>query len=189
VTVTVVATGTPAPTIQWLINGIALVDGAQASGGCAGASVAGATSASLTLTAVPIGCSGAVFNAVATNGVNPDATSNGATLTVNPAPVSPSITLQPLDVTVLAPAAATFTAAASGVPSPTLQWQQSIDAGVTWANINGATNASFTTPATVLADSGKRFRAVFTNGSGSVNSNGAILTVTAGAVAAGLGSP
>ncbi|HEX7438608.1 MAG TPA: hypothetical protein VF319_00800, partial [Caldimonas sp.] len=189
VSFTVVATRTPAPTLQWRINGLPLVDGAQASGVCAGASVAGATSAALTLTAVPIGCSGAVFSAVASNGVNPDATSNDATLTVNPAPVAPSITLQPVDATVLAPATATFTAAASGVPSPTVQWQQSTDAGVTWANINGATNPSFTTPATVAADSGKRFRAVFTNSSGSVNSNAAMLTVTAGIVAAGFNSP
>ena len=175
---TVVATGTPVPTIQWRINGANLVDGVQASGVCAGATVAGVGTASLTLTAVPLACNGAVFSAVATNGVNPDATSNGATLTVNPLPVPPNVTLQPVDVTVAAPATATFTAAASGVPSPTVQWQQSTDAGVTWANIVGATNPRFTTPATVLADSGKRFRAVFTNASGSVNSNGAVLTVT-----------
>jgi hypothetical protein len=155
----------------------------QASGACAGATVAGAGTASLTLTAVPLACSGAVFSAVASNGVNPNATSNGATLTVNPLGVAPIVTLQPLDVTVAAPTTATFTAAASGVPSPTVQWQQSVDAGLTWTNIVGATNPGFTTPATVLADSGKRFRAVFTNASGSVSSNGAILTVTTPAAA------
>ena len=189
VTFTVAATGTPAPTIQWRINGANLVDGLQASGACAGATAAGAVTASLTLTAVPLGCSGAVFSAVASNGVNPNAVSNGATLTVNPLPVPPVVTLQPVDATVLAPATATFTAAASGVPSPTVQWQQSIDAGVTWTNINGATNTSFTTPATVPADSGKRFRAVFTNTAGIVNSNAATLTVTMGTIAAGLASP
>ena len=188
VSFTVVATGTPAPTIQWRINAVNLVNGVQASGVCAGATVAGATSASLTLTAVPLGCSGAIFSAVASNGVNPDATSNGATLTVNPLPMPPSITLQPVDVTVVAPATAIFTAAASGVPSPTVQWQQSTDAGVTWTNIVGATNPSFTTPATVLADSGKRFRAVFTNAAGIVNSNAAVLTVT-GTIAVGFNAP
>jgi len=180
----VVATGTPTPALQWRINGANLVNGAQASGVCAGASVAGAGSAALTLTAVPFGCSGAVFSAVASNGVNPDATSNGATLTVNAAAAAPSITLQPADISVVAPATAAFTAAAGGVPTPTVQWQQSTDAGVTWANITAATAASYTTPATVLADSGKRFRAVFTNASGSVNSNGAVLTVTAAPLAA-----
>jgi len=180
----VVATGTPTPALQWRINGANLVNGAQASGVCTGASVAGAGSAALTLTAVPFGCSGAVFSAVASNGVNPDATSNGATLTVNAAAAAPSITLQPADISVVAPATAAFTAAAGGTPSPTVQWQQSTDAGVTWANITAATSTSYTTPATVLADSGKRFRAVFTNASGSVNSNGAVLTVTAAPLAA-----
>ncbi len=176
---TVAVTGTPAPALQWRINGVALSNGAQASGACAGTTVAGASSTTLALTAVPIGCSGAVFSAVASNGVNPDATSNGATLTVNAAAAAPSIALQPADASVVAPAAASFSAAANGVPSPTAQWQQSTDAGVTWTNITGATSASFTTPATVLADSGKRFRAVFTNASGSVNSNAATLTVLA----------
>ena len=189
VSFTVVATGTPAAALQWRINGANLVNGTQASGVCTGATVAGASSAALTLTAVPIGCSGAVFSAVASNGVNPDATSNGATLTVNAALAAPSITLQPTDVSVAAPASATFTAAASGTPTPTAQWQQSTDAGLSWANITAATAASFTTPATVLADSGKRFRAAFTNGSGSVNSNGAVLTVTAAPPSAGFGSP
>ncbi len=189
VTFTVAATGTPAPTTQWRINGVDLVDGVQASGACAGATAAGAITASLTLTAAPLACSGTVFSAVASNGVNPNAVSNGATLTVNPLPVPPVVTLQPGDATVLAPATATFTSTASGVPSPTVQWQQSIDAGVTWTNINGATNTSFTTPATVLADSGKRFRAVFTNSAGIVNSNAATLTVTMGTIAAGFTSP
>lgn len=174
---TVAATGTPAPTIQWRIGGSNLADGTQASGACAGASVSGATSATLTLTAVPIGCDGAVFSAVATNGVNPDATSNGAALTVNPTSAAPTITLQPVAVSVPTAATATFTSAASGVPSPTVQWYQSTDGGSTWALINGATSASFTTPANGLADSGKLFRAVFTNASGSVNSNAAMLTV------------
>jgi protein CpxP len=144
---------------------------------CAGASVSGAISATLTLTAVPIGCDGAVFSAVAANGVSPDAASNGAALTVNPTSAAPTITLQPVAVSVPTAATATFTSAASGVPSPTVQWYQSTDGGSTWALINGATSASFTTPANGLADSGKLFRAVFTNASGSVNSNAAMLTV------------
>jgi hypothetical protein len=176
-TFTVVATGTPAPTLQWRIDGIAVSNGALGGGACAGAGVAGANSAALTLTNVPIGCSGAVFSVVAGNGVNPDAVSNGATLTVSAAAAAPIVTLQPADATVAAPVTATFTAAASGTPTPTVQWQQSLDAGATWANITGATASSFTTPATAPADSGKRFRAVFTNGSGSASSSAAVLTV------------
>ncbi len=50
-----------------------------------------------------------------------------------------------------------------GMAAPMVQWQQSTDAGLTWTDINGATGPSFTTPATAMADSGERFRAVFTN--------------------------
>lgn len=184
----VVATGTPAPTLQWRLNGASLVDGVQTGGACAGATVTGAMNATLTISAVPIGCSGAVFSVVAANGVSPDATSSDATLTVTAATSAPVITQQPADVSVTAPAAASFTAGAGGVPSPTVQWQQSTDAGTTWANITSATNASYTTPATTLADDGKHFRAVFSNSAGSVASSAATLTVTA-VISAGLSSP
>ena len=188
-TFVVAVTGTPAPTLQWRLGGAALADGVQASGVCAGATVAGATSATLALSAVPLGCSGAVFSAVASNGVSPDATSAGATLTVSTSAAAPIVSLQPADISVVAPAAAGFTAAATGVPAPTVQWQQSSDAGVTWTNITGATSASYATPATVLADSGKRFRAVFANASGSAISNAAVLTVTGAPPAAALSQP
>jgi len=174
---TVVATGTPSPTVAWRLGGSDLVDGLLTSGVCIGATVTGSTGATLTLANVPLGCSGAVFGAVASNGVAPDAVSNGATLTVNPVATAPSVTLQPVDVTVLAPATATFTAAASGAPMPTVQWQLSIDGGQTWANINGATSPIYTTPATAAGDNQKRFRAVFSNASGSATTNAATLTV------------
>ena len=179
---TVAAAGTPAPTIQWRFNGTNLVNGAPVGGACS-AFVSGATGTTLSLMAVPISCDTAVFTAIASNGIAPDATSTSALLTVNPTPVAPSITSQPLDFSVVAPGTATFTAAASGVPTPTAQWQQSTDGGVTWANINGATSSTYTIPATTVADDAKRFRAVFTNASGSTTSNPATLTVNPAPVA------
>ena len=92
---------------------------------------------------------------------------------------APVVVTQPADQSTVVGNAATFSVTATGTPTPTVQWQQSTDAGVTWVNITAATSTSYTTPATVLADSGKRLRAVFTNALGSVNSNGAVLTVTA----------
>ncbi len=186
---TVAVSGTPPPVLQWRLNGADLANGVQASGVCAGAIVAGAAGTTLSVTSVPINCSGAVFSAVASNGLNPDATSNGAPLTVTAASVAPTATLQPADVSAVVGATATFTAAAGGTPTPTVQWQQSTDAGATWASINGATTTSYTTPATVLADSGKLYRAMFTNASGSANSNAATLTVTATPPTAQLDSP
>jgi len=45
------------------------------------------------------------------------------------------------------------------------------------ANISGATNSSYTTPATVGADNGSLFSVVVSNSGGSVTSNNATLTV------------
>ncbi len=92
--------------------------------------------------------------------------------------IAPAIAVQPANQTVSAPVVATFQASASGTPAPTTQWQLSTDAGATWSNIASATGSSYTTPATTLADDGKRFRAVFPNASGTATSNSALLTVT-----------
>ena len=49
--------------------------------------------------------------------------------------------------------------------------------GSSFANIGGATNSSYTTPATQLSDSGTQFLCVVSNSSGPVPSNAATLTV------------
>ncbi|MEO8524435.1 MAG: hypothetical protein ABI460_06930 [Caldimonas sp.] len=167
---TVAAAGTPAPTIQWRLNGSNLVNGALAAGVCGGSTVAGATAATLTLTAVPIACTGAVFSAVASNGVAPDATSTGATLTVNPVPVPPAITVQPAAQTVLTDATATFSVTATG-PGLTYQWKKN---GTT---IVGAVAATYTTPAVTWVDSGAIYTVVVTNVDGNVTSNAAALNL------------
>jgi sugar lactone lactonase YvrE len=101
----------------------------------------------------------------------------GGASTVPPAAAAPSVSLQPADATVLAPATATFTVAASGVPMPTVQWQQSPDGGTSWSDVSGAAAASYTTAATQVTDNGKQFRAVFANASGSATTAAATLTV------------
>lgn len=113
----------------------------------------------------------------------PPPTEGGAAV---PAQTAPAITTQPSDASVVAPATTAFVAAASGTPAPSVQWQQSTNAGATWTDFAGVTNASFTTPATTLADSGKLYRAVFTNAAGSAVSNSAQLTVTSTSTSSGL---
>jgi hypothetical protein len=105
---------------------------------------------------------------VATNSAG-SATSNNAVLTVNAAP---AITTQPLSQTVTAGAAVTFTAAASGSPSPTYQWRKN------GTNINGATSASYTIASVATGDAGT-YSVVATNSAGSATSNNAVLTVNA----------
>ncbi len=53
----------------------------------------------------------------------------------------------------------TFTAAASGSPTPTVQWQVSTDGGATFTDVPGATSTSLT----VMVNPGRRYRAVFTS--------------------------
>ncbi len=155
VTFTAAASGTPTPTFQWQRNS---------------ANLAGATNASLTLTAVTAANAGS-YTVVATNAAG-SATSNAAVLTVNPVLIAPQITTQPVSQTVNAGATVTFTAAASGNPTPTFQWQRNS------ANLAGATNATLTLTAVTAANAGS-YTVVATNAAGSATSNAATLTVNA----------
>jgi hypothetical protein len=154
-TFTVVAAGTAPLGYQWQKNG---------------ANITGASSASYTTPATAISDSGSTFAVVVTNTAG-TATSTAATLTVNPAPVAPTITTQPANQTVMAGQTATFTAVAAGTAPLGYQWRRN---GV---NIAGASSASYTTAVTTTADSGSRFRVVVTNTAGTVTSVAAILTV------------
>jgi hypothetical protein len=144
--------------------------------------IAGATAASYTTPATQRAAdNGAQFRVLVTNSVG-SATSNVATLFVNPAPVAPSFTTNPTDVAVTEPATASFTVAATGTPAPTLQWQVSTDGGSTWANVttgSGATSATYTTAATAIGMNGWRYRALATSSAGTTPSNAARLTVNA----------
>jgi len=87
-----------------------------------------------------------------------------------------SVTTNPVSQTVnFGVASVSFTAAASGSPTPTVQWQQ--DTGSGFSNIGGATNATLTINNPTVAMSGTQYRAVFTNTCSTVNSNAAVLTV------------
>jgi hypothetical protein len=90
---------------------------------------------------------------------------------------APTITSQPVSVTVTAGQTASFSVTASGTAPLAYQWQKN------GAAISGATGASYTTPATTTSDSGATFRCVVTNSAGSATSNNATLTVNAAATA------
>jgi len=100
-------------------------------------------------------------------------TSGAATLTVNAAPVAPSISTQPASQSVTAGQTASFSVAATGTAPLTYQWQKNSVA------ISGATSSSYTTPATASSDNGAQFTVAISNTAGSVTSNAATLTVNA----------
>src|SRR4029077_7743916 len=120
--------------------------------------------------------SGSTFDVVVSNTAG-TVTSAAATLTVNPAPVAPTITTQPANQTVTAGQTATFAAVATGTAPLSYQWQKN------GGNIAGATATSYTTPATTTTDSGSTFRLIVSNTAGTVTSAAATLTVNPAPVA------
>jgi hypothetical protein len=87
------------------------------------------------------------------------------------------VTRSPRSQTVTAGQTATLTAAATGNPTPAVQWQMSSDGGNTFTNIAGATGTTLTLSGTTASQNGSVYRAVFTNSVGSVTTASATLTV------------
>jgi len=81
---------------------------------------------------------------------------------------------------------AAFTAAATGSPTPTVQWQVSTSGGA-FSNVSGATSTtlSFTTAS---SQNGNQYQAVFTNSAGSATTTAATLTANAAPPPSGTGS-
>jgi hypothetical protein len=153
-TFSVTAGGTAPLTYQWSKNGAAII---------------GATGAGYTIPATALADSGA-YTVTVSNGAG-NAISPAATLTVNG--IAPTITVQPQNQKVAAGQTAMFSVSASGTPTPTYQWLKN------GAAIGGATGSTYTTPATVIGDSGEAFTVVVSNSVVSVTSSVATLTVSA----------
>jgi Bacterial Ig domain/Immunoglobulin I-set domain len=109
---------------------------------------------------------------------NLEVPSPGITVTVNPASgtTPPTVSKQPGNQTVTAGQTATFTAAATGSPTPTVQWQVSTNGGGTFSSLPGATSTTLSF-ATDSSQNGNQYRAVFTNSAGSATTTAATLTV------------
>lgn len=162
---TATANSVPAPSVQW-----------QVSVGTSGtwSNVQGAVSNTLTLTAVQFSQNGDQYRAVFTNTCG-TVTSNAASLTVNRAPQVATVT--PSAQTICAGSQVTFTASSTGgSPASTIQWQSRPNSAGVFANVSGATSASYTFT-TTAANNGSEYRAIFTNVCGSTTSNVGVLTV------------
>jgi len=90
--------------------------------------------------------------------------------------VAPLVTSNPVPQTVLENTVATFSALASGVPAPSVQWERAINDTATFETLANATSGVLLWSAT-LADSGSYFRALFSNAAGNATSSAALLTV------------
>jgi len=162
---TAAASGFPTPSVQWQVS---------TDGGITFSPVPGATSDTLSIASTTFAENGNEYEAVFSNGTSPDATTNPATLSVMP-DAKPAITTDPLNQSVYAGNTATFTAAASGTPAPTVQWQVSVDGGSTWIDTMLTTTTISGMPTAFL--NGWEFRAVFTNLAGSATTTVATLGV------------
>jgi poly(3-hydroxybutyrate) depolymerase len=159
---TVISTGAPPLSYQWTKNGV---------------NIAGATAATLAIPAAISSDCGAAFRAVVTNAAG-SATSAPATLTVTRASGAPFMLANPDRARVLPGQKASFPVTAWS-PSPmTYQWQKGAPTG-NMADIPGATEPTYTTPVTTLADHLTLFRCVVSNPVGSVTSASEFLFVTA----------
>lgn len=168
------ASGTPVPSVQWELS---------TNGGASWTSVGGATSSTYAFTASD-GENADEYRALFTN-ADGSATSNPATLTVTTPAVTtaPAITEQPANEEVFSGSGASFTAGASGAPTPSVQWQLSTNTGASWTNVAGATSSTYAFTATA-DENANEYRAVFTNGTGTATSSAATLTVTTASPAA-----
>ncbi|MEN0130642.1 MAG: endo-1,4-beta-xylanase, partial [Brevundimonas sp.] len=92
-----------------------------------------------------------------------------------PLPAAPVVTRSPVSVSGALGASVTLTAAATGVPAPSVRWQR---LGATWVDVPGATSTSLVVALSASTD-GSRYRAVFTNASGTAWTSTAVVTVKA----------
>ncbi|MFS0703509.1 glycoside hydrolase family 9 protein [Cellulomonas sp. 179-A 9B4 NHS] len=162
-TLTAAASGVPTPTVQWQVR----------RGSAAWADVPGATSGTLEVT-VTAAQDGARYRAVFTNAAG-SATTQEAKITVERS--APVVTRHPQATSARLGAWATFDAAATGYPAPTVRWQFRWFSGP-WLPVPLAHTTTLRVPVTPLAY-GTQYRAVFSNGEGSVATRAAALTVRA----------
>ncbi len=159
------ADGIPQPGIQWRVDdGFGFVD------------IPLATSTTLTLSSVSPALSGYRYQAVFDNDCGTAAT----------VPVTlgfyelPLVTLEPEDQEVCENDDAYFTATASGIPAPEVQWQVDRNDGGGFQDLGGATSTNLTLSSVQIPDDGILLRAVFKNTCGSVTSPSVSLTVQVG---------
>jgi hypothetical protein len=154
------------PTVQWQVS----VDGGNTWINAGAPTTTNITSGPLTAFE-----NGWEVRAVFTNYVG-SATTAPATITVLP-DVAPQVTIDPTSQSVYSGDPLTFSASASGNPTPSVQWQVSVNGGSAWINAAGATAASLTTGALTAFENGWQVRAVFSNGGGNATTNAATITV------------
>jgi hypothetical protein len=158
----VTAIGSPALHYQWLDNSVALTNGGN---------ISGATTSALTLSTTSTNDAGS-YSVIVSNAYGA-VNSAVVTLTIG---LPPSITNQPISLTVTNGSPAIFTVGASGVPPFAYQWQMNGTNLSDGANITGSVTSTLTLAAAGANDAGS-YDVIITNGYGSVTSSVVALNV------------
>ena len=162
VTFGTIAEGQSPLSYRWLCNGTNLA---------AGGSVSGATTNTLTLTAVTLASAGSY--ALVVSNTYGAVTSSVASLTVT---YPPSFTTEPTNQSVVVGGAAQFTAAVAGGVPLAYQWRQNGTNLVAGGNLSGVATNVLTLSGVAAASAGS-YTLVVTNIFGAATSSAAVLTV------------
>ena len=181
---TAAATGNPNPTIQWLLstNG-----GVTFSNVTNGGVYSGATSTQLTILGATASMNGYEYEAIFGNtlsgaGSTSTATTTAGTLTVD---FASAVATNPTNQTVTAGNNHSFTASATGNPTPSVEWIFSSNAGLTFGDVtnggvySGATTSTLSITGATAAMNGYLYEAVFTNMLSGAGSGSAATTTEA----------
>lgn len=123
------------------------------------------------LTGAPTAAGTYAFTLTATNGLGSVTLDDTITVTAL------TIVTDPANQSVFEGQTASFSAAAESLLETDVQWQRLGGDGVTWEDIPGAVQPTYTTSVTTLDDDGAQFRALFTNTAGTAATAPATLTV------------
>lgn len=169
-TFSVSATGKSPFTYQWY---------AVAPGASSGTAITGATSSTYTTAALAASANTSQYYVIVTDSCGTPMTSTSATLTVSNNNVPPTITTQPLGVTVAVGGTATLTASATGTPNLSYQWFYIPAGTVTSTAVSDATSASYTVPATATTSGNDQdaYYVMVTNSYGQAASQNASIAV------------
>ncbi len=186
VTFSAAASGSPAPSVTWQYLALGATTWTTGIASTTTSTTGSTTTSTYTISGLNGYATGTEIRALFTN-ASGSALTNPATLSITPPgfPISvflaPQITTQPQNQTVAPGGSVTFTAGASGVPTPTVIWQFSFNQGTSWTTLTDATTIPLTASNVSAYANGIEVEAVFTNPLGTATTNPATLTVTPGA--------
>jgi len=169
------AVGDPTITYQWYYNTNTMENDN-------GTSIVGSTSNILTLTNLAVGQSG-TYSCVASNAAGTNLT-RFASLIVSPAPIPPTITNEPVDVTTTIGDAVSLTVGATGLPTPFYQWKYITNNGVSFITNNVAgpnvfgTNSPTLTFSNILPGQAGQYFCTLTNIAAYKTTNTSVATIT-----------